>query len=166
MRFKGHKGNQEQIGSVRVRTRDEIRGSRSSYRADGDVVALMLELMSCVPDLPDRAPVASYRFGSSVRVVRYGRALRAVKEVVAESGRNPDEFALHSLRMGGATKLAAGGDISERVIQREGRWRSDAHKGYTRNYTEDARRVSRKLGVASWGKERQPGEGTVWGRER
>ena len=102
--------------------------------------------------------------------MRYGRALRAVKEVVAESGRNldefADEFALHSLRIGGATTLAAGGDISERVIQREGRWRSDAFKAYTRNYTEDARRVSRKLGVASWGKERQPGEGTVWGRER
>ena len=26
VRFKGHKGDQEQIGSVRVRTRDEVRG--------------------------------------------------------------------------------------------------------------------------------------------
>ena len=69
VRFKGHKGNQEQIGSVRVRTRDEIRGSRSSYRADGGAVAFMLELMSCFPDLPDHPPLASYRFGSSVRVV-------------------------------------------------------------------------------------------------
>ena len=162
VRFKGHKGDQEQIGSVRVRTRDEVCGSRSSYRADGGAVALMLELMSCFPGLPDHAPLSSYRCGSSVRVVRYGRALRAVKEVVAKSGCNPDEFALHSLRIGGATTLAAGGDVSERVIQREGRWRSDAYKAYTRNNIEDARRVSRKLGVASGGEERGPGEGTIW----
>ena len=97
--------------------------------------------------------------------MRYGRALRAVKEVVAESGRNPDEFALHSLRIGGATTLAAGGDISEQVIPRGGRQRSDAYKAYTQNNTGDARRVSRKLGVASGGKERQPGEGAVWGRK-
>ena len=105
--FKGHKGDQEQIGSVRARARDEVRGSRSSYRADGWAVALMLELLLCFPDLSDRTPLASYRYGSSVRVVRYGRALRAVKEAVAKSGHNPDEFALHSLRIGGATTLAA-----------------------------------------------------------
>ena len=112
-------GDQEQIWSVRVRTRDDARGSKSSYRADGGSVAHMLELMPCFPHLPDRAPLASYRFGSSVRAVRYARALRAVKEVEAESGHNPDEFALHSLRIGGVTTLAAGRDISERVIQRE-----------------------------------------------
>ena len=34
-------------------------------------------------------------------------------------------FALHSLRIGGATTLAAGGDVPEVAIQREGGWRSD-----------------------------------------
>ena len=91
-------------------------------------------------------------------MVRYGRVLRAIKEVVAESGRNPDEFALHSLRIGGATTLAAGGDISERVIRREGWWRSDAYKVYTRNNIEDSTRVSRKLASAKVEKGRQPGE--------
>ena len=85
--------------------------------------------MSCFLSLPDHAPVPSYRCGKSVRVVRYARALRVIKELVAKSGRNPDEFALHSLVIGGATTLAAGGDITERVIQREGRWKSDAYKG-------------------------------------
>ena len=33
------------------------------------------------------------------------------KGVVVKSRRNPDEFALHSLRIGGATAFAAGGDI-------------------------------------------------------
>ena len=32
VRFKGHKGDQEQIGSVRVRIRTEVRGSKSSFR--------------------------------------------------------------------------------------------------------------------------------------
>ena len=149
-----------------MRTRDEVRGSRSSYSTDGGAVALVLEMMSCLQDLPDRTPLASYGFGSSARIVRHGRALRAVKEMVVESGRNPDEFALHSLRIGGATTLAAGGNISERVIQREGKWRPDAYKVHTRKNMKDARGVSRKLVVASRVKERQPGEGTAWGRKR
>ena len=137
MRFEGHKGGQEQIRSVCVRTRDEVRGSRSSDRADGGAVARRLVLMSCFLGLPDHAPLASYRLDSSVRVVRYGRwdssvmvvrygrVLRADKEVVANSSRNPDEIASPSLRIGRAAALAVGRDISERVIKRDGRWRSD-----------------------------------------
>ena len=77
--------------------------------------------------------------------------------MVAKSGRNPDEFALHSLLIRAATMLAAGEDIAERVIQREGRWRSDAYKAYTRNDIEDPTGVSRKLARAKV-------EGTVWGK--
>ena len=43
-----------------------------------------------------------------------------MREIVAQSGRNPDEFALHSLRIG-ASVLVAGGDVPERVIQSERR---------------------------------------------
>lgn len=81
----------------------------------------MLELMSCFSSLSDHAPLSSYRSGKSVRVLRYGRALRAIKGLIAQSGCNPDEFALHSSHVGGATTLAAGGDTSVPVIQREGR---------------------------------------------
>ena len=56
MRFKVHKGDQEQIESVRVRTRTEVRDSKSSFREDGGTVALMLELISCSPSLLDDAP--------------------------------------------------------------------------------------------------------------
>ena len=52
---------------------------------------------------------------------------------MAKSGLNPDELALHSLRIFGATPLAAGGYMSERVTQGEGRWKSDTYKAYTRN---------------------------------
>ena len=66
-------------------------------------------------------------------MVRYGRALRAIKELIVKSGLNLDESALHSLRIFGATTFAAGEEISERVTQREERWKSDAYKAYTRN---------------------------------
>ena len=82
--FEGHKGDQGQIQSVLVRTRDEVRGSRSSDEADGGAVPLRLVLMSCFLGLPDHAPLASYRLDSSGRVVRCGRVLRAVTEVVAK----------------------------------------------------------------------------------
>ena len=67
----------------------------------------------------------------------------SVERDVAQSGRNPDELALHSLRIGGAAVLAARADTPERVIQREGRWKSDAYKVYTRTNVEDAGQVSR-----------------------
>ena len=59
---------------------------------------------------------------------------RAFKELVVESGRNPDEFARHSLHTGGSTTLVAAGGVPERVIQREGRWKSDACKAYRYMY--------------------------------
>ena len=120
-----HKGDQEKIRRVRVRTRDNVPGSRSSDRSDGRAVSLRLVLMSFFPGPPDHAPLASCRLGSSVVVVRYGRALRSVKEVVTKSRHNPDEIALHPLGIGGAAALPVGRDISERVIKRKGRRRFD-----------------------------------------
>ena len=35
VRVRGHKGDEDQLGSVRVRTRDEITGPRAGYRPDG-----------------------------------------------------------------------------------------------------------------------------------
>ena len=40
--------------------------------------------------------------------------------MVENSGRKPEECALHSLRIGSASMLEAGGDVSERVMQRKG----------------------------------------------
>ena len=84
---------------------------------------------------------------------------------MAKSGRNHDEFALHSLRTGTATTLVAGGDTPERVMQREWRRTSDAYKADTRHNIDDSRRVSCKLVVASERKDKQPREGTAGGRK-
>ena len=163
VRFRGHKGDQAQVGSVVVRTRSEVRGPRSGLDEGGGAVALMVALLSCHAALPKHAPLSSYRAGKQVRAWGYGQALRALREVVEKSGRNPKEYALHSLRIGSASTLAAGGDVSERVIQREGRWKSDAYKVYTRNNADDAGHVSRKLATGK-GMQRQPGQDTIWGK--
>ena len=84
---------------------------------------------------------------------------------MAKSGLNLEEFALHALRIFEATTRAAGGDISKRVSQREGRWKSDATKANTRDNIQYSKRVSRKVVVAKEVNERQSGEGTADGRK-
>lgn len=117
VRLRGHKGDETQTGSIVVRTRSEATGERSGLDADGGAVALVVGFLSC-NELPEHAPLSSCRCGGSVRVWGYGQALRSLREVVQESGRNPEEYALHSLRIGDASALAAGGIVSERVVQR------------------------------------------------
>ena len=161
--FRGHKGDQDQIGEVRARTRGEISGPQSGYRAGGSAVALMVELMSCHATLPDDAPLSSYRIGLEVKVLKYSQALQAFREIVKKSGRDPKDLALHSLRIGGASTLAAAGEVSERVIQGAGRWKLDSYEPYTENNMKDSRRVSHILRDKDKGVARQPGESTVWG---
>ena len=56
VRFKGHKSDQENMGSVSVRIQAEVFGSKSSFRVYGGAVAFILEMMSCFPSLLDHAP--------------------------------------------------------------------------------------------------------------
>lgn len=161
VRFRGHKGDQLGEGSVIVRTREAVSGAYPGLRGGAGAVALMVELMSCHPSLPDNAPLSSYRGSGGVRTWGYGQAMRALRELVSETGGNPEEYALHSMRIGGATALAAGGSVSERVIQREGRWKSDAYKVYTRNNTEDSEKVSSKLAQAVGKRGRRPGRSVI-----
>ena len=173
-------GEEKLLGTDSKRTRAGTRrGSRIEVGREGrrGAVGLRLVLMSCFLSLPDHSPLASYRLGSNVivvghgrlgrpvKVLRYGRALRTVKEVVPKPRRNPDEIAWHSLCIGGAAALAVGRDISERVIKRKGRWRSDTCKTYKRKSVDVARRIWNMRGVASGVMKRQPGEGTVWGKK-
>ena len=166
VRFRGHKGDQAQQGSVIVRTRDDASGARSAVGAGSGAVALMVELLLVYPTMPESgAPLSSYRCGHEVRVWRCQEALAALRHVAARAGDDPSEVGLHSLRIGAGTTLAAGGGVSQRVIQREGRWKSsESSKVYTRNNAEDAGVVSRKLAETEKIGQRQPGQGTVWGR--
>lgn len=114
LRFRRHKIDQEQKGNIRVRTQDEVAGPQSGVRANGSAVALVVVVVVPNATLHESVPMASYGCGRAVRTTeKYSAALRAVGDVVAK-------YALHFLRIGGATTSASGEDIAERVIQREG----------------------------------------------
>ena len=57
------------------------------------------------------------------------------------------EYALYSLRIGGATFLSAAGALTD-VVQREGRWKSDAYKCCVRFHGVDAKAESDMLADA------------------
>ena len=75
----------------------------------------------------------------------------------------PEEFALHSGRIGGATSLAAKG-VSEAIIKKEGRWASDSFLVYVRANMRDPELVSAVLEEGGGEYRRQPGQGTQWGK--
>lgn len=166
IRFRGHKGDQEQAGTVLVRTRKAAFGPFSRLDSDGGAVAVLVELMTSHECLSGNAPLSAFRDKGRIRVWSYREATRAIRQVAGIAGLDPKRVSLHSLRIGYATVLAAGGGISERVIQREGRWKSgiDTYKVYTRSNIEDSVAVSRKLASASKEKLLQPGQGTRWNR--
>ena len=86
-----------------------------------------------------------------------------MREVVVQPGGEPSDFALHSLRIGTATKLVAGGDLPDRVIQRKDRWARDSNtfKIYTKGDAADSPTVSKKLAQVDKAVPRQPTQGTV-----
>ena len=90
-------------------TRDDASGTRSGVGAGGCAIALMVELLSVYPRMPESASLSSYRCGSEVRVWRYPEALAALRQVAARAGDDLSEVALHSLRIGATTTLAVGG---------------------------------------------------------
>lgn len=75
----------------------------------------ILEHGACkTPRRRRKRPVAIvYRSGREIKVLKYDQVLHALRDVAERSGRNPKYFALHSLRIGGPSTLAAGGNVSE-----------------------------------------------------
>jgi len=142
-------------------------------KTGGETVELLQELYRIHEGRPD-LPLMAYRSHGSWRVWTRSQAthnLRRGLSVVANTrgyreggGRArlvPEEYALHSGRIGGATRLAAMG-ASAQVIQREGRWSSNAFMVYVRANMEDPQWVSEALSVEK-GSMRLPGQGTRWG---
>ena len=120
--------------------------------------------MALLITLPESSPLSPYTCGRVVRVWRHGQAPRALREVMVQSAGKPIDFAPQSLRIGAATKLAAGGDVPDRVIQTEGGWARDSNTFtiYTKGNTVDSRKVSKKLAQVDNAVPRQLGQGTVW----
>ena len=88
----------------------------------GGAVDLMIKLMTCYLFLPSSAPLVAFGVGNGRwSMWTQHQAMEALRKVVALAGVRAEEYALHSLRIGGATHLSAGG-ATPAVLQREGQW--------------------------------------------
>ena len=80
----------------------------------------MVELMSCYLFFLSSAPLVAYGSGGGRwSMWTKQQATVALRSVVELAGVRVDEYALHSLMIGGATHLSAGG-ASPETLQREG----------------------------------------------
>ena len=119
VRFRGSKGNQLHKRAILTRAR---KGPPNPVGAGGGAAELMAELSSCYLFLPPSAPLVVFGCGSGRwSTWAQAQATRALRQVVSAAGVQLEEYALHSLRIGGATHLSAGGAAPE-VLKREGRW--------------------------------------------
>ena len=125
VRFRGSKGDQMRKGAAISRARAD---PPRPVGAGGGAVDLMIELTSCYLFLPSSAPLVAYGVGKGRWCMwSQQQATTAVREVVALAGVHTEEYALHSLRKGGAKHLSAEGATPE-VLQGESRLASNAYK--------------------------------------
>ncbi len=119
VRFRGPQGDQPRKGAVVTHVR---KGPSTRVGEGGGAVDLMIELMSCYLFLPSSAPLVAFIVGNGRwSMWTQHQSTKALRKVVALAGVRAEEYALHSLRIGGATHLSAGG-ATPAVLQREGRW--------------------------------------------
>ena len=128
--FRASKADQKRVGAVVTRA--------------GVGLQVVLDLLDLCPQLGRQAPLMQWAGPLGSKVVARSEATRALRLLVSSVGRNPEEFALHSGRIGGATHLASQG-ASEIQIQRAGRWKSLAFMVYVRAGGEGAKFVSYAL---------------------
>ena len=77
----------------------------------------------------------------------YTRVSEIVKSKYAQIGLDKKFYKLHSLRSGGAS-AAANNQVSDRQLQRHGRWKTEAVKNrYINESLSDLLSVSRNLGI-------------------
>ena len=105
--FRASKADQKRVGAVVTRR--------------GVALQVVLDLLDLCPQLGRHTPLMQWDGPLRSKVVSRSEATRALRVLVSTVGRIPEEFALHSGRIGGATHLASQG-ASEIQIQRAGRW--------------------------------------------
>ena len=97
-----------------------------------DAVAEVTNLLKVDPTPAGQASSTPlFRDPSTNSPLKYDVINTMIKSLMRAIGENPDEFATHSMRIGGATALFAAG-ANETVIRTMGRWSSDLHRLYVR----------------------------------
>ncbi len=105
-------------------------------------VDLLAEVWTAAPIQSDDAPLLQDDRGLPLS---YRALLYFIKQQVRAFGMDPDSFGAHSLRIGGASQLAAS-RFSEAQIQALGRWTSDCYQRYLRLPEECLQQAAASLG--------------------
>lgn len=108
---------------------------------------LLLRAWKAAPDQRPTAPLFQRDDGSPLR---YQHLNAAIKSLASECGINVASVGGHSLRIGGATTLAAIG-VPDHVIQQLGRWRSLSVQRYIRLTSSFRAEIFNKMGAAAKG---------------
>jgi len=125
--------------------------SRNHFRSGTDicVVKMMIAMRNAFPERfgdDQEKPLFRMKNGSPL----FRSEVQGIIQIAAEEvGVDPSRYAVHSLRIGGACALLHAG-FSIELIQRWGRWASNAFQAYLWESSEDARGVAEKM-VASRG---------------
>lgn len=89
----------------------------------------LLTVFKLAPDIPSSAPLFTYRVRGRVRVYTYSAFHKRLRHSLSLCGLNPEEYAAHSFRRGGAS-LALACDVPIELVKLQGDWRSDAYQRY------------------------------------
>jgi hypothetical protein len=129
----------------RSKTDTEGRGYERAITVNSDahlcVVKAVLAHLLLTPDLPAEYPVCAYdakasASGRASLVVTRADVAAALKSVAVRLGEDVTLVSSHSLRIGGATAMAAAG-FPDSFVCYWGFWRSPAYRGYIRHVRED-----------------------------
>lgn len=142
IRFEASKTDQNREGHTTTRFRSAEEDGIG--KAPLGAFEALVELLNVHPSLPGRAPLMTRLTTAGWKVVTRSEAVAALRMMVACTGKDPAQYALHSGRIGGATQLAAQG-MSDMQIQRAGRWKSRAFMVYVREAGEGEQKVSAVL---------------------
>lgn len=97
-------------------------------------------------------------------VWRRKAAAENLQQTVKTANQKPKEYALQLSKIGPAISLARGTkDVPLTVLNREGRWHSNAPRRYCRSFVEDLIAMSQKLADTKRTWQKQPGVGNEWG---
>ena len=130
--------NMEHIGG---RTCPLVLGSGGEYIDAVAEIKNLLTVDNVSRTLDESTPL--FRDPASNKPLTYDTINSIIKQIVESQGEDPDDFATHSLRIGGATALFTAG-ATETVIRTMGRWSSDIYRLYVRACFEQCRAWTRR----------------------
>ena len=112
-------------------------GSLSRPEAHGGDVAVLMKLLAMKHSTSERAPLSTFRNDNVVKVCHSREDTRTLRQFGDRTCSDSKQISIHSLRRGNATVVAVWGEIVERGIQADGRWKSGLTR--TRFYTHQNR---------------------------